>query len=53
MLQLGSRFVFCVLIQSERPGTPALDVLPQGYAAHVRPGKFMAKARAQFAKRMR
>jgi len=26
---------------------PALDVLLQGHAAHVRPGKFMTKARAQ------
>jgi len=29
------------------PDGPALDVLLQGHAAHVRPGKFMTKARVQ------
>ena len=47
MLQLGSRSVFYVLTKDARRERSDVDVLLQGYAAHVRPGKFMPKARVQ------
>ena len=47
MLQLGSRFVFYALTKDARRERSDVDVLLQGYAAHVRPGKFMPKARVQ------
>jgi CRISPR-associated protein Csc1 len=52
MLRPGSRFTFYMLIsdQGDKPGAPALSVLLQGNPAHVRLGKFMAKARVQLRK---